>query len=84
MFIKDFSDMTLSPYNFYSFYRMRLKLGGQLDYEVVQHILFRGYRITVHQSLIVITVLRLFTYDLFPLVLQFSSDWVETWCTVRP
>ena len=35
---------------------MRLKLGGQLDYEVVQCKLFRDYRVTVHQILIVITL----------------------------
>ena len=38
--------MTSFPDNFsYSFHRMRLKLNGQLDYEVVQRILFRGYSI---------------------------------------
>ena len=45
---------------------MRLKLGGQLDYEVVQLILFPGYRVTEHQSLNAITLYRLFRYDLFP------------------
>ena len=29
--------------NFYSFHRMVLKLGGQLDPEMIQRILFQGY-----------------------------------------
>ena len=37
----------------YSFHRMRLNLGVQLDHEVVQLILFRGYN---NQILIVITI----------------------------
>ena len=33
---------------------MMLKLGGILDYKVVQRIF--GYRVTVHQNLIVVTL----------------------------
>ena len=44
---------------------MMLKLNGKLDYEVVHRILFREYRITVHQRLIVVTLLRLFRFDLY-------------------
>ena len=43
---KGFSDMTLFPdESYYSFHQMRLKLVGQLDYEVVQGRLFQGYSI---------------------------------------
>ena len=40
---KDCSDMTSFLANSYSFHQIGWKLGGQLDYEVVQCLLFRGY-----------------------------------------
>ena len=43
-FFYDLSDLTLFLDNSsYSFHRILLKLGGQLDHEVVQCILFQGY-----------------------------------------
>ena len=67
-----FSEMTSFPENSYSFHRMRLKLVGQLDYKAlyIQGILFRGYRVTVPQSLIVVTSGRL--CDLFPATSSYS------------
>ena len=39
LFIKEFSDITLFPdKSSYKFHRMKLKLGGQLDYKQVQGI----------------------------------------------
>ena len=44
MLFNDFSDLTLFLDNsFYNFHPVRLKHGGQLDYEVMQCILFQGY-----------------------------------------
>ena len=53
LFIKDFSDITSFPdKSSDSFHRMRLKLGGQLDYKVVLCIVSRGYSIPVFKSLL--------------------------------
>ena len=36
--------MTSFPTNsYYSFHRIGIKVGGQLDHEVIQRMLFRGY-----------------------------------------
>ena len=44
---------------------MKLELGGQSDYKVVQRILYQDYRVTVHQSLVVVTLEILFRFDFF-------------------
>ena len=38
LLFKDCSDMTWFPVNSYSFHQIGLKLGGQLDHDVVQSI----------------------------------------------
>ena len=43
IFFEDFPDLTLFQDNSNSFYLIRLKHSGKLDYEVIQRIFFRGY-----------------------------------------
>ena len=48
-FLMIFQTLTSFPDNAsYSFHPIRLKHGGQLDYEVMQCIVFRGYSSRVH------------------------------------
>ena len=70
---------TLFPDNSYSFHPIVLKLGGQLDHEVIQCILFRDYS-TPNK---VISFLTIFQTFLFLDNLVFIGC-VETWRTVRP
>ena len=73
-----FSDRTLFPDDsFCCFLGMKLKLGIQLDFKVIQHILFWSYSSPkFHLSLIVVTSERLFKYDLFLVDSSYSFHWI--------
>ena len=82
---KDFSNMTLFLDNYsYNFHQMRLKLNGQLDYEVIQHILFQGYSTSdFDKNYYSLKIVRIWLLS-SKFLLQFSLDRVETRWIVRP
>ena len=75
LFTKDVSDMTLFPDKFfYTFHRMSLKLGGQLDYEEVREYFFK---VTVHQILIESLLFKdCSDTTSFPMYSSFTFHWI--------
>ena len=82
--------------SFYSLHRIALKLGRQLDHEVVQRMLFRGYSMLNFDSYFYLFIYLFFFFFFFFFLtifrttfvsgslLQFKAGQVETWWTFRP